>query len=76
MKKLIYILMCSLLITGPAPAIEFKEPNMLILSDEEQAACDSGGGCYLVPELMFKKHIEQIAERAYKAGKASCGRST
>ncbi|MFZ2736608.1 MAG: hypothetical protein WBI20_14760 [Burkholderiaceae bacterium] len=70
MKNLLIFAGCSLLVIGPAPALEFKRPNTIILDQSEIEACD--GGCSLIPDRMLQEFIEQQTMRAYRAGQQEC----
>lgn len=71
------LLVCSVLVSGPAPlmALEFRSPNMLLLSPEEIDMCINGDGCSLVPDQMLRDFIEKRMAQAYKAGQATCGKT-
>lgn len=67
------LLVCSLLVTVPSPllALEMVPPNLIVLTPSEVEAC--AGGCTLVPTAVLQEFINATADRAFLAGKRSCG---
>ena len=70
MKHLIAFL-CSLLVSAPLCAVE-KDGLILTLTQEEDTACDEGGGCLVVPRDVLEKAADAYAQRAYNLGLGRC----
>jgi hypothetical protein len=63
------------LIASPLCAVEKIGP-ILTLDAEEDEACESGGGCLVIPRAILEQAIEAYGARTYAAGRASCRNST
>ncbi len=69
MKRVVGLL--GLMLVTPLGAVEVDD-NKIILTNEEVAACLTGGGCLVVPRAVLLDEIERQARRAYEAGKREC----
>lgn len=64
-------LLAGLLVAAPIAAVE-EHGNVLILDEEDVAACTAGGGC----ALMSMRGMNAYGKEAFDKGRATCGKTT
>ena len=63
------------LATAPLHAYD-KSGRVIMLSEEENAACGLGDGCVLAPKTLVREELDKMFERGHEAGRISCGNRT